>query len=131
MANPTVDSNNDNDNDNESLRTKQLEFYNNVVASEFDIICLTETWLNDSYYRHNLFFGRTYRLPVGRVSTCKTGGGGALMAFPASLGSCRCRYELEHCSESVWVEFPPANGPNLLIGNHYFPPDVRPQAIAD
>jgi hypothetical protein len=37
------------------LRTKQLEFYNNVCEANCDIICLSETWLNDRCYDHNLF----------------------------------------------------------------------------
>jgi exonuclease III len=37
------------------LRTKQLEVYDNVYAANFDIICLSETWLNDQCYDHNLF----------------------------------------------------------------------------
>jgi hypothetical protein len=31
----------------------------------------------------------------------------------------------------VWVEFPTVDGPNLLLGNHYFPPDAKPQLFAD
>jgi hypothetical protein len=38
---------------------------------------------------------------------------------------------LELCPECVWVEFPTVDGPNLLIGNHYFPPDAKPQLITD
>jgi hypothetical protein len=115
----------------ENSRTKQLEFFDTVVASDRDIICLTETWLNDSCYNHNLFLSGYTVYRSDRVSTCKARGGGALIAFTANLVSCRRRYDLEHCSECVWVEFPATIGPNLLIGNHYFPPDVRPQAIAD
>jgi hypothetical protein len=36
------------------LRMKQTELYD-VRASNFDIICLSETWLNDLCYDHNLF----------------------------------------------------------------------------
>jgi hypothetical protein len=37
------------------LRTKQPEFYDDVSSSDFGIICLFETWLNDLFYDHNLF----------------------------------------------------------------------------
>jgi hypothetical protein len=103
MANLTVDNYNDNEGGSwlssyyqnvRGLRTKQLEF---------DIIAFVslKTWLNDSYYSHNLFpEGHTvYR--SDRVSYKTRGGGGALIAFLASLGSCRHRYYLEHCSECV------------------------------
>jgi hypothetical protein len=103
VANLTVDIDNDNESGSvislaktsswlgiyyqnvRDFRTKQLEFYYNVVASEFDIICLTETWLNDLYHRHNLFPEGHIVYRSDRVSTCKThGGGGALIAFLAS-----------------------------------------------
>jgi hypothetical protein len=32
------------------LRTKQLEFLDHVGPFDFDIICLSETWLSDLYY---------------------------------------------------------------------------------
>jgi hypothetical protein len=37
------------------LKTKQLELYDNVWSTNHNIICLTETWLNDMPYDHNLF----------------------------------------------------------------------------
>jgi hypothetical protein len=33
--------------------------------------------------------------------------------------------------ECVWVEFSTRNGPNLLIGNHYFSPDPKPDLICE
>jgi hypothetical protein len=47
------------------------------------------------------------------------------------LGSCRSRFDLELCLEHVWVEFSTVDGPNLLVGNHYFPPDAKPQLITN
>jgi hypothetical protein len=37
------------------LRTKQIELYDNVWSMDHKIICLTEAWLNDMCYDHNLF----------------------------------------------------------------------------
>lgn len=37
------------------LRTKTHTFYENLVASNYDIICLTETWLNSSVFTSKLF----------------------------------------------------------------------------
>jgi hypothetical protein len=45
------------------LRTKQLELYDNVWSTDHNIICLTETWLNDMCYDHNLF-PDGYKFPV-------------------------------------------------------------------
>ncbi|PNF38084.1 hypothetical protein B7P43_G16078 [Cryptotermes secundus] len=37
------------------LRTKSVEICNNVCSFDFRVICLTETWLNDSFSSSNLF----------------------------------------------------------------------------
>jgi hypothetical protein len=42
----------------------------------------------------------------------------------------RYRHDLEYCNECVWVEIHTLNSFNLLIGNHYFPPDAKPENIA-
>jgi exonuclease III len=104
------------------LRTKQTEFYDNVCASNFDIICLSETWLNDVCYDHNLFPNSYTVYRSDRPYINKARGGGVVTAITASLGSCNRRYDLELCSECVWVEIPTADGINTLIGNHYFSP---------
>jgi exonuclease III len=69
------------------LRTKQLEFYDNVCSSNFDIICLSETWLNDLCYDHNLFPSRYTVYWSDRLSINKGHGGGVLTTITASLGS--------------------------------------------
>jgi exonuclease III len=113
------------------LRHTKLEFYDNVCASNFDIICLSETWLNDLCYDHNLFPNIYTRYRFDRPYIKKVRGGGVLTAITASLGSCNRRYDLELCSECVWVEIPTAEGISILIGNHYFPPDTKPEVITD
>jgi hypothetical protein len=113
------------------LRTKQLEFYDNLCASNFDIIYLSETWLNDLCYNHNLFPNRYTVYWSDRPYINKAHGGGILTAITASLGSCSCRYDLDLCSEYVWVEIPTADCISILIGNHYFPPDTKPEVIID
>ncbi|PNF15466.1 hypothetical protein B7P43_G17549 [Cryptotermes secundus] len=110
------------------LRTKQLEFYD-VCASNYEIICLSKTWLNDLCYDHNLFPNQYTVYRSDRPYINKVRGGGALTAITASLGSCRRRYDLELCSECVWVEVPSADGINMLIGNHYFSPYTKLEVI--
>jgi hypothetical protein len=69
------------------LRTKQLEFYD-VCASNFDIICLSETWLNDLCYDHHLFPNRYTVYRSDRPYINKARCGGVLTDIAASLGSC-------------------------------------------
>jgi hypothetical protein len=113
------------------LRTKQLELYENVCSMDYNIICLTETWLNDLCYDHNLFPDCCTVFRFDRASVNKTHGGGVLIALSSTVRSYKCRYDLEYCDECVWVEISTLDGLNLLIGNHYFPPDSKPENIAD
>jgi exonuclease III len=102
-----------------------------VCASNFDIICLSDTWLNDLCYNHNLFPNRYTIYLSDQPYINKVGGGGVSTAITASLGSCNRSYELELCSECVWVEIPTADGINMYIGNHYVSPDTNPEVITN
>jgi hypothetical protein len=104
------------------LRTKQVELFDNVWSMDHKIICLTETWLNDMCYDHNLFPDGYTVLRSDRVCTYKTRGGGVLIALSPKVRSYKRRCDLEFLDECVWVEIPTYDGINLLIGNHYFPP---------
>jgi hypothetical protein len=66
-----------------------------------------------------------------RLCTNETRGGGLLIALSPRVRSCKHRCDLESCDECVWVEIPTYDGPNLLIGNHYFPPDTKPEVITN
>jgi hypothetical protein len=66
-----------------------------------------------------------------RASVNKTRGGGVLIALSSRVRSHKHRYDLEYCDECVWIEIPTLDGLNLLIGNHYFPPDVKPENITN
>jgi hypothetical protein len=73
------------------LRTKQTKFYYGYVcASNFYIICLCETWLNDLCSDHNLFPNRytVYRSDRPYTVINKVRCGRVLRAIITSLGSC-------------------------------------------
>jgi hypothetical protein len=113
------------------LRTTQLELCENACSTDYNIICLTETWLYDLCYNHNLFPDCYTVLRSDRASVNKTRGGGVLIALSSRVRSYKRRYDLEYCDERVRVEIPTLDGFNLLIGNHYFPPDAKPENIAN
>jgi hypothetical protein len=113
------------------LRTKQLEVYDNVWSMNHNIICLTETWLFDMCYDRNLFPDGHGVFCSDRVCTNKTSGGGVLIALSPRVHSCKRRCDLESFDKRVWVEIPTYDGLNLLIGNHYFLPDTKPEVIAN
>jgi exonuclease III len=69
------------------LKTKTKGFYNNLLNSEHSIICLTETWLQDSISSNELFDNRYTVIRADRnlKTTHKSDGGGVLIAL---LKSC-------------------------------------------
>jgi hypothetical protein len=107
------------------LRTKQLELYENVCSTDYNIICLTETWLNDLCYDHNLFPGCYIVFRSDRASVNMTCGGRVLIALSSRVRSYKHICDLESCDECVWVEIPTSDSLNLLVGNHYFPPALN------
>jgi hypothetical protein len=103
------------------LRTKRLELYEKVCSADCNIICLTETWLNDLCSDHNLLPGCYTGFRSDRASVNKTRVGGILIVFSSRVHSHKHRYYLESCDDCVWVEISNLDGLNLLIGNQYFP----------
>jgi hypothetical protein len=111
------------------LRTKQFELYSNICSTYYNILCLTETWLNDSCFDHNLFPDSYTVFCSDRVSGNKTRGGGMLTALSSRIHSFKRRYDLESCDECVWIEISTLDSINLLIGNHYFPLIPNPKSL--
>lgn len=70
------------------LRTKTDDFYTSVQNSEYDIISLTETWLEDSIYDSELFGSeyKVFRADRDQAATGKSRGGGVLSAI---MGNCK------------------------------------------
>jgi hypothetical protein len=58
-----------------------------------------------------------------------TEGAGVLTAVHRSFSCCKRKYDLELSYECVWLEIPIPDGFTLLIGNHYFPPNMDIKAI--
>jgi hypothetical protein len=94
-------------------------------------MCLSETWLNDLCYDDNLFPSCYTVFRSDRASVSKTRDGGFLIALSSTVRSYKRRYDSESCDECVWIEIPTSDGLNVLIGNHYFPPDTKHENIAN
>jgi hypothetical protein len=64
------------------LRTKCNDFSDRVLANNFKIYCITETWLNDSVLSHNLFTDSycVYRADRNYSTSNTKRGGGVLTA---------------------------------------------------
>lgn len=109
------------------LRTKSTEFYSNCIGCDYDVICLTETWLTESFNSYSYFSNEYY---VYRKDRCGPGvdqdrrGGGVLIAARKNLKVKR-RFDLDfNRIECTWVEVELSPECTLLIGNHYLPPDI-------
>jgi exonuclease III len=113
------------------LRTKCTNFYDSACINDSKIICVTETWLDDSFCNRNLFPDDDFVFRTDRVHTdfSLTRGGGVLTAVHQSLSGCKSRYDLELTSECVWIEIPLPGGFSLLVGNHYFSPNSDVKVI--
>src|ERR1700744_3865212 len=73
------------------LKTKLADFLKNVLMCDYDIICLTETWLNE-YIMTSELFGTGFKYFVYRkdrdfVHYDKDDGGGVLLAIRTNLSS--------------------------------------------
>ena len=82
------------------LKSKTSDFFLSVTMHNFDIIALTETWLDDSVHNAELFDNRYTVLRRDRGSR----GGGVLIAVRDALVRSCCRIAvLEVDGEHVWL----------------------------
>lgn len=87
------------------LRTKTNDFYKNVQCCNFDIIILTETWLNDSVINAEIFDNRynVHRRDRGVTAySKKKEGGGVIIAVLKKYNSSRISFWESNC-EDLWV----------------------------
>lgn len=117
------------------LRTKQSEFYNNFVGCSYDIVCLTETWLNNNFNSYNYITPDYYVFRKDRVDLSVDGirdrrGGGTLVAVRKYLNVHR-RFDLDfNLIEGTWVEIKLTPECTLLLGNLYFPPTISTELVS-
>lgn len=105
------------------LRTKSDVFLTSVIANDQDIICLTETWLNNLHFTSDYFPNcySVFRADRPDPNFRDVRGGGSLIAVKKSLVFSR-RFDLEGADECVFVEVKLKNNTSLLLGTGYFSP---------
>ena len=90
-------------------------------ATEFDIICITETWLNETINDNSLYL-KGY-LPIIRKDR-QDGYGGVAMYVKNNLATRRRDDIASFNTESLWVEIQNGNF-KLLLGCMYRPPNSK------
>ncbi|KAJ0172146.1 hypothetical protein K1T71_012119 [Dendrolimus kikuchii] len=112
------------------LRSKTNLFYNNVCNCSYDVIVLSETWLNNNILNTELFNDNyvVYRRDRDLSSfNSKKDGGGVLIAVTKSINSVRMR-EWESDQEDIWVvikDHTKTKGKDLSICGVYLPPPIN------
>jgi hypothetical protein len=95
----------------------------------FQIICLTETWLNAMCFDHKLFPDSftTFRSDSGSSTNPR---GGVVIAVSSRIGTFKRSYAFQFYEECVRFEIFTQNARSLLTDNHYFSPDTKPDALS-
>ena len=96
--------------------------------SNFDLVSLTETWLNERVLTQDLAFNN-YRLPFRRDRVGDSHGG--IVVYVKENIPCKRRHDLElNTIECIWLELNIKNK-KLLVGTFYRPPNSTPLILAD
>ena len=100
------------------LNSKTSDFYLSMTLHQYDVIALTETWLNDSVHNAELFDSR---YTVFRRDRGSRGGGVVIANRSALIRSCQRVPALETDGEHIWLRLE-SGGMVLFICVVYFPP---------
>lgn len=110
------------------------DFFLAVSEMEYDVVVLTETWLNDQHLSTQLF-GNSYTVHRDDRDPVVTGmsrGGGVLIAVANHLSSSRVDVHTAIDLDQVWVKID-LREVRIFIGVVYFSPDQAaiPSKIED
>ncbi|GBN40701.1 hypothetical protein AVEN_182432-1 [Araneus ventricosus] len=102
------------------LRTKTVEFYSSVSSVEYDVICVTETWLCEDIDSWHLFDER-YIVYRGSSSNFSRPGGGVLVAIKKCLYS--RKLDVPGLGlEAIWISVKLNRRKKMILCVVYFPP---------
>ena len=92
------------------VRTKTNRIRNEILSNNYDVICLTETWLNSNIFSEELFDDRyvVYRRDRETTMSSSKEGGGVLAAVSKKLISSR-KMMCESDYEDLWLVIKPNN----------------------
>lgn len=107
------------------LRTKIDALFLAVTECDYDIIVLTETWLDDEILSPQLFGSsyRVFRNNRNEQNSDKIRGGGVLIAVSIRMDSIPDPTPVCATLEQLWVRVTVGAAHRLCIGAFYLPPD--------
>lgn len=108
------------------LRTKIDDFYLATAESKFDVIVLTETWLDERIYSAQLFGSQytVFRNDRNQENSTKSRGGGVLIAINRRLCCSLDSSPISSSLEQIWVKIK-GQYRSLSLGVLYLPPDRK------
>ncbi|KAL0901514.1 hypothetical protein ABMA27_006750 [Loxostege sticticalis] len=116
------------------IRSKLNDVFLNILQNNYDVICLTETNLNDSVYSSEFIDDRYYIFRRDREtsSNSKTDGGGVVIAVKKDINVIR-RSDWDCEAEDIWVTLligGPGHSQTVHICACYLPPDTLKDTLA-
>ena len=112
-----------------SLKNKLDDFNGHFSTNDYDVICISETWLNGNIFDGEILTDLDYDLyrkdrDLKRIAKAngefKEDGGGVFCAVKSSLVSKR-RYDLEDNLELIWIEIIQSKQRSIYVGVIYLP----------
>lgn len=114
------------------IKTKVNDFALNILSSDYDIICITETWLDSSIGSEEVVDSRyiVFRQDREESASTKRHGGGVLMAVKRNIIAHRI-YRDDSTAENIWVNLKLEDSNfSINICLTYIPPDVSVDVFA-
>lgn len=107
------------------IRSKITDVYLNALTCSYDIICLTETNLNNSVYDAELLDSRynIYRRDRSTTAVRKTEGGGIVIAVKKDIEVIR-QVSWDSAVEDLWITVLSRSDKKINICLCYLPPDL-------
>lgn len=106
------------------LRTKIKNLYIDIKSCNYNLIILTETWLNDSFKNEEIFDNDwlVYRKDRNYEQTNTSRGGGVLIAIRNNIASDIVEVNFDSNSEQIWAQVN-SGRKTIFIGAIYIPPN--------
>ena len=106
-----------------SIKGKLQEFNSHFSGNDYDIIAVTETWLDDSVFDGEIL--QNCRYQIFRRDRCsensiKSTGGGVMVAVNETLNA-KLRVDLNTAIEIIWVEIYLSKNKSLFVASLYLP----------